>query len=109
IIDDADEAAARGGDDLLARQGAATALDELEVPRGFVGPVHVQGHFVQAVQGYYGNAALAQALFRGLGTRDGALDALLHPGKEVDEEVDGAPGAYADDHVVLDQGECRLG
>src|SRR5690606_18932942 len=109
VVHDADELPAGGGHDLLARERAAAALDELEVARRLVSAVHVHGNLVDAVQGDDRNAALAQALFRGLRACHGALDALLHPGEEVDEEVDGASRADADDHVVLDEGEGCLG
>ena len=50
VVDDADELARRCGDDLLARQRAAGAFDELFGRIHFVGAVHVDEHLVGGVQ-----------------------------------------------------------
>ena len=42
LVDDADEAPRRGGENLLARERAAAALDQMQVLRRLVGAVDVE-------------------------------------------------------------------
>ena len=96
-IDDAHELARHRGDDLLARERTATALDHLQVLGDLVGAIDVHRQLVDAVQIEDPDAVLSQppgARFRS-GHR--AVDAALDAGKRVDEKVHRRAGADAND------------
>ena len=106
-VADADELPRHRGDDLLARERAAAALDHVQVLGDLVGAVDVHRQLVDAVQVEDADAVLLQPLgarFRG-GHR--AFDAALDGGERVDEEVHRRAGADAD-HGVLDDVLERL-
>ena len=89
VVDDADELARSGRNDLLARQRAAGAFDQLFMPVHFVGAVYVHQHFVHGVQIEHGETMPAQARGRGFRTRDGCVEVTAQRRQRVDEGVGG--------------------
>jgi hypothetical protein len=77
LVDDADELLGAGGDDLLARQRAAAALDHGHVRGDLVGAVDVDFHLAGLVQVDDADAVLFQAL--GGGHRLEATAASIFP------------------------------
>jgi len=77
------------GDDLLARQRAAAALDHVQVLGHFVGTVDIDIERVHAVQVEHADAVRLQPLGARLGCSHRAFDAALDRRQRVDEEIDG--------------------
>ena len=100
IVDDADEAARRGGDDLLAGQCRAAALDETQLRIGLVGAVDVHVEVADRVQIQDFDAVLLQTRRGALRTRYGTPNAHFARSQRIDEEVHGGAGADAEDVVV---------
>src|SRR3954469_13411757 len=99
-VADADELLRYGGDDLLARQRAAAALDHVEVLGHFIGAIDVHAKLVHGVQVEHTYAMLLEPHGARFGGRHCALDAAFHRGEGIDEQVDG--GARPDaDHALL--------
>ena len=109
LIGDAHEFAAGRGDDLFPGQGAAAALDEVQISGGLVGAVHVDRDFVHGVQIQDRNPVLLQALRGGDGAGDGAFDLMLDFRQGIDEEIGGGTGADPDDGTRLDVFQGGLG
>ncbi len=61
LIDDADEAARRGRDDLFAGQRGAAALDQVQAAGGFVGAVDVDVQARDRVEVEHRNAMSREA------------------------------------------------
>src|SRR5262249_40163826 len=100
-----DELAGRGGDDLLADEGTAVALDEVAAEIDLVGPVHGDVEGFDVLQGGEGDAESAGKVGRRLG-RGHAANAQPGPdavGKSVQEGGGGPAGTEADDGPVRDE------
>ncbi len=97
VVDDADELIGHGGDDLLAGQGRATALDHVTGGVDLVGAIHVDGEGVDLVEIKHRDAKALETLGGGHGAGDGSLDLVLHGRQRVDKVVDGRASAYPDD------------
>ena len=101
-VGDAHEPARNGGDDLLARERAAAALDHRPVLGNLVGAVDVHRQVRDVVQ-FLDEDAVALQAFGGLDrTRHRTLDPVPDLRQFVDEEVCRRAGAHAYDRVVLD-------
>ncbi len=92
-VRDAYEGARDGGDDLLARERSATALDHREARVDFVGTVDVHGDLGDLVEVDHSDAARFESSRRALGTRYGGRHRYPRGRQGVDEEVDGRAGA----------------
>jgi recombinational DNA repair protein (RecF pathway) len=108
-VDDAEEALTRAGNDLLAGEGAATALDECALIRVLVRTVDVERQIAGVVELDHGYAPRPQALGRGLGARHRSLDPGRHLAQPIDEVSHRGAGAHADDHIVVDGFEGGAG
>ncbi len=97
VVDDADELVGHGGDDLLAGEGCAAALDHVAGAVDFVGTVHVDGEGVDLVEVIHCDAEALEAFGGGHGAGYRPLDLVLHGRQCIDEVVDGRAGAYPDD------------
>jgi len=97
-----------GGDDLLARERAAAALDQVPVAGRLIGAVDVDLEVAGGVEVEHVDARGLQPGGRGFRAGDGAADAAATRGEGIDEEVDGGTGADADDAVVADPFEGGL-
>src|SRR5262249_25653601 len=107
-IDHADERLRGGGDDLLARQRRAAALDQALVGVAFVGAVDVQRELAGAVEIDDADAERGQQRRALLRARHRGVDATLDAAELVDEVRDGRAGADADDAAVLDERDRLL-
>src|SRR5207302_5063161 len=87
------------GDDLLARERAAAALDHVQVLGHLVGAVDVDRQLIDAIQVEDADAVLSQAFGARLRRGHRAFDAALDRSERVDEEVDGRARAHADHSV----------
>ncbi len=109
--DDDDEPVCRRRDDLLARVGAASALDDPAVAGDLVGAVDGE---IEAREGAQPRKRLdrqahgLRRLLRGRGRCDTA-DPEAAGGERLDEEGGGGAGAETDGHAVLDECGRRLG
>ena len=104
-VGDADEGLGHGGDDLLAGQCGAAALDQVQAFVALVGAVDVElqlGGAVEVVDRY---AMALQACCGGFGAGDGAIEVHLVLGQCVDEEVGGGAGADANDALAVEARE----
>ncbi|MCY1361948.1 hypothetical protein D9M69_486440 [compost metagenome] len=101
-VGDADEGLGHRGDDLLAGQRGAAALDQFQALVALVGAVHVELQLAHGVQVVHRDAVALQALGGGLGAGHGAVELGLVPGQQVDEEVRGGAGADADDALAVE-------
>ena len=100
VVDDADEAPRGRGDDLLARERAAAALDEMARAGGLVGAVDIDVQLVDLVQVEDRDADGAQARGGGVGAARPRLRMRSrHGGEGIDEEIHGGAGADADDRI----------
>ena len=106
-VDDADECFRHGGDDLLARQRAAAALDQMLAGIALVGAVDIDRNRFDVVEIEHRDAALAQEARRLLRARHGAVDRVLALGERVDEMRDRRSGADADDAAAIDVAHRR--
>src|SRR6185437_7767655 len=102
VIDQTDEAAGSGGDDLLARKGGATPFDETPFTGRFIGAVEVLVQNLDVVEIHDGYAKCFQTCGRGAGAGDCAGNALADGAQSGDEVVYRRAGADADDLAVLD-------
>src|SRR5690606_29414726 len=109
LVDDADELLAGLGDDLLAGERAAAALDQAVPGIALVGAVDVQLQRPDRVEVEHRDAYLLELTGAALGTGDGALDPALDPTQALDEIGHGRAGADADDGAVLDEFQGFLG
>src|SRR5690606_23220455 len=109
LVDDADELLAGLGDDLLAGERAAAALDQAVPGIALVGAVDVQLQRPDRVEVEHRDAYLLELTGAALGTGDGALDPALDPAQALDEIGHGRAGADADDGAVLDEFQGFLG
>jgi hypothetical protein len=89
LVDDADELLGAGGDDLLARQRAAAALDHGHVRGDLVGAVDVDFHLAGFIQVDDADAVFFQALGGGHRRGDGGFDLSLDVGQFIDEKIGG--------------------
>src|SRR5690606_7091759 len=101
-IDDADEAARGGGDDLLARERATAALDQAPARIALVRTVDVERDLAGRIEVEHRDAAFPQQARGLLGTGNGALDVVAALGQRIDEMRDGGTGADTDDHARFD-------
>ena len=113
LVGDADEGARDRGDDLLARERAAAALDHREALGDLVGAVDVDRQLVHVVEVEDRMPCERSRCSGPLGARDRAAEAPLHARELVDEAVGGRPGPDADDRVLDEVGDrraprCRL-
>ncbi|MNZ76599.1 hypothetical protein D3C78_951120 [compost metagenome] len=107
-VGDADEGLGHGGNDLLAGQGRATALDQVQVLVAFVGAVDVELQVADGVQLIHRNTMTLQACSGRFGTGHGAVEGGLVLGQGVDEAVGGRTGADADDALVVELGQNEI-
>ncbi len=110
-VDDDHQAPGRGGDDLLAQQGAAQALDQVEgAPLHLVGAVDREVDLAMLGEG--GQRDPRSLCLRGRplrGRNAGKAQALPVAGSErIDGEGRRRTGAEAHDHAVLDQPDRRF-
>ena len=105
-VDDDGEAAARGRDDLLAQQGAAQPLDQIErAALDLVGAVDREIDLPMLGEGGERNARglrLRRRSLRG-GNADEAQALPMTPRQRLDRESRRRAGAEPDDHAILDQ------
>src|SRR5471032_2339272 len=76
-IGDADEGLGHGRNDLLAGQGGAATLDQVQVFVAFVGAVDVELQVADGVQLIHRNAVALEAGGGGFGTGDRAIESAL--------------------------------
>ena len=100
LVGDADEGLGHGGNDLLAGQGGAAALDQVQVFIAFIGAVDVELQVAGAVQVVHRDAMGLEARGGGVGAGHGAVEIHLVLGQGIDKEVGGGAGANAD-HALL--------
>ena len=106
-VDDDGEAPARRGDDLLAQQGAAQPLDQVErAAFDLVGAVDREVDLPMLARsddsGMTGRPRLRRRSLRGRNA-DEAQALPMPPGQSLDRESCRRAGAEPDDHAVLDQ------
>ncbi len=101
-VGDADEGLGHGRDDLLAGQGRAAALDQVQVLIAFIGAVDVELQVADGVQFIDGNPVALEARGGGFGAGDRAIECALVLGQCVDEAVGGGAGADTDDAFVVE-------
>src|SRR3569623_1130447 len=101
FVGDADEFLGDRRHDLLARECAAAALDEMEILGGLVGAVHIEGHVVDVVEVEHGYAVLLETLGRGIRACHGTVDLVLNRRQRIEEKVGGGAAADADDGAGL--------
>ena len=101
-VGDADEGLGHGRDDLLAGQGGAAALDQVQVRVTLVGAVDVELEVADGVQLIHRNAVALEARGSGFGTGDRAIERALVLGQRIDEAVGGGAGADPDDALVIE-------
>src|SRR5690606_21832731 len=113
-VDDADEAVAGRGDNLLARERAASALDHPQRAVDFVGAVDVDRDAVAGgdhlIEVEHDDADRAQALGAALGARYRARDAIAPSMQRFDEHLDRRAASDADDRAVdefVERRPCR--
>ena len=110
-VDDDGETPARVGDDLLAQQGAAQSLDQVQgAAFDLVGAVDREVDLAMLGEGGERNAGRPR-LRRGSLRRRNADEAQalpMPPGQRLDREGRRRAGAEPDDHAVLDQLDRRL-
>src|SRR3569833_1237262 len=92
FVGDADEFLGDRRHDLLARECAAAALDQMEVLGGLVGAVHIEGHVVVVVEIEHGYAVRHESLGRGIRARHLTVELVLDRRQRVDEKVGGGVG-----------------
>ena len=101
----------RSGDDLLAQQRAAAALDQAELRVDLVGAVDIEVELGLVVECHQRDAELAREL--GGPLRGGHADDLEAAadllGKQADEMLGRAPAAEPELHARLDLSHRRLG
>src|SRR5690606_28029726 len=102
-VDDADECLAGLGDDLLAGQRRAAALDQAAPWIAFVGTVDVQRQRAGGIEVEDLDAEPAQLLRALLRARYRVGYAVADPAQCVDEVGHRRAGADADNHAVLDE------
>src|SRR3546814_6491143 len=102
-IDDAAELVAGLGNDLLARERRAAALDQALARVPLVGAVDVEREAAGVVELDHFDAVAAQACGALFGTRNRSLDPVPDARQGVDEPGHRGAGADADDHPVLDE------
>lgn len=106
VVDDDDELVGGGLDHLLAEEGAAAALDEVEVGVDLVGAVDGEVDVGVGVEGGEGDAEGGGLLLGALGGGDAddvGEGAGFEEGAElVDDEGGGGAGAEAEDHAAVD-------
>jgi len=107
-IGDADERLGHGRDDLLAGQGRAAALDQVQVFIALVGAVDVELQVADGVQFINRNAMALEARSGGFGAGNGAVEGTLVLGQGIDEAVGGRTGADADDALVVQLGQNEV-
>ena len=112
-VGDADESLGNGGHDLLAGQGCATALDQVQVLVALVGAVHVELQVADGVEFIHRNSVALEACGGGFGAGDGAVERAFVLGQCVDEAVGRGAGADPHDALVIqfweDEIDSRLG
>ena len=106
VVHDADEVPRGAGENLLAGQGAAAALDEMAMFGRLVEVIEANGQVV--VIGDF-DADFAQFFGRPLGARDHGVEPLRMRRERFDEVLDRASGAYTERISVLDVLECGKG
>src|SRR6185295_3637532 len=97
------------GDDLLARQRRAAALDHAARRIDLVGTVDADRQPLDLAGVDDADAARDEPCRARRAARDRAGDAAVEPRERVDEEVDRRPGADADDAAARHVFERRLG
>ncbi len=110
-IDDDGETAAGVGDDLLAQQGAAQSLDQVQgAAFDLVGAVDREVDLSMLGEGGQRNAGRPRLRRRSLRRRnaDEAQALPMPAGQGLDRECRRRAGAEPDDHAVLDQLDRRL-
>ena len=91
------------GEDLLARERAAAALDQMQVLRGLVGAVDVQIEVARRELRSTARIPTSRQAPRGsLGARDDGAELRRKRLQALDEDVDGAARADAERDAVLD-------
>mmetsp|Transcript_38708 Transcript_38708/g.90599 ORF Transcript_38708/g.90599 Transcript_38708/m.90599 type:complete len:222 (+) Transcript_38708:533-1198(+) len=108
-VGDAQEALRQVGDDLLARQGRAAALDHVAARVDLVGAVHVERQPVDLAGLEHADAVAAQPRRARVAARHRAGDALAQRGQRVDEVVHRRSGTHADDAARQHMRQRRLG
>jgi hypothetical protein len=101
-VGDADEGLGHGRDDLLAGQGCAAALDQVQVFVALVGAVDVELQVADGVQFIHRNAVALEARGSGFGAGNRAIERALVLGQGIDEAVGGGAGADPDDALVVE-------
>ena len=106
-----DQASCRRRHNLFAQQGAATAFDQVEVRRYFVGAVHRDVDRLDLAERRERNAELSGKVRSRLRSGDAAHpQAGSHcPGESVNEPARRPPRAQADNIAVLDELKGTLG
>ena len=104
VVDDAQEAPRRRGDDLLAGERTAAALHEVARGGRLVCAIDVEVEPVELVQVGDGDAGGAQPRAAGFGAGHRGAHAPGIGGECLDEQIDGRAGADADDRIVC----CQL-
>jgi dihydroorotate dehydrogenase len=107
LVSDADKTFGQVGDDLLARQRRAAALDHAALAVDLVGTVHVQRQRLHLGSLQHADAVPAQPLAAALRARHRAGDAVAPRGQRVDEMIDRRPGAHTHDGAIGHLIECR--
>jgi hypothetical protein len=108
-VDDTDELVAGLGNDLLASEGRAAALDQAFARVALVGTIHVERESSGLVELNDLDTMPAQAHATVLGTGNGAFDPMLDARERVNEVSDRRTGADAHDHAVFDVIDGFLG
>ena len=107
-IGDTDEGARHSGDDLLAGQGRAAALDQVQVGIALVGAVHIELQLAHTVELVHRNPMVLQTLGGRFRTGHGAVERAFVTRQRIDEEVGGRAGAHADDALVIQLGQNEI-
>src|SRR5471032_1966491 len=101
-VGDADEGLGHGRNDLLAGQGCAAALDQVQVCIAFISAVDVELQVADGVQLVHRNTVALEPCSGGFGTGDGAVERALVQGQRIDKAVGGGAGADTDDAFIVE-------
>ena len=109
LVDDTDEPAARTCHDFLAGERPTTTLNQLQVTGGLVSAIHIQREIPRTVEVQHWQADSPQALTRGLGACDHAIDLTFDLDQRIDEEIGGRAGTHANNFACFDKIQRCLG
>ena len=107
-VGDANKGLRHGRNDLLAGQGRATALDQVEVLVAFIGAIHIELQVADGVQLIHRDTMTLEACGGGFGTGHSAVELHLVLGQGIDKTVGSGAGADTDHTLGAEFGENKV-